>query len=334
LPPGYHVDPAIGLHGSLSRRLQRQVCRLTADRSFAKAREDLVETFGVALSGETLRHVSEEHGQWMARWQLQDTTSPQAFQKAAGEPEFTVDAGKANTREEGWKDLKLAVLQKREAGEPQAVTKADQQRLPEPTARLAWGAIAPSKRFCKSWRGWMQRVGVRQMAELQVLADGASWIWRSVNQVLTGCVQTLDFYHASQRLAKTATAIFGEGTAEMRAAHQAGRSLLLEKGWRGICEWAGQLLAVEPESERERRRSPTDQTIGYFVKHVDRLNYPERLASGRAIGSGVVEGQAKTMGLRLKARGARWRKRNVQRMTALVCVRNSDQWNAYWQQAA
>ena len=44
--------------------------------------------------------------------------SLKAFQKAAGDVEFTTDAGKVNTREEGWKDLKIAVISKREAGEP------------------------------------------------------------------------------------------------------------------------------------------------------------------------------------------------------------------------
>ena len=56
--------------------------------------------------------------------------------------------------------------------------------------------------------------------------------------------------------------------------------------------------------------------------------------AGNAIGSGVVEGWAKTLGLRLKARGARWRLNNVQAMAALGCVANSDQWEAYWAVAA
>jgi hypothetical protein len=57
------------------------------------------------------------------------------------------------------------------------------------------------------------------------------------------------------------------------------------------------------------------------------------LQAGRAIGSGQIEGEAKTLGLRLKLRGARWNKRNVQPMASLVCVRHSLQWIAYWNQA-
>ena len=110
--------------------------------------------------------------------------------------------------------------------------------------------------------------------------------------------------------------------------------MLIAQGWLGVCTWVGELLAVTDEVERERRREITDRVIGYFSKHVGRLNYAERLGSGRAIGSGVVEGQAKTLGLRLKARGARWRRKNVRAMASLVCVRNSPQWNAYWQLVA
>ena len=178
----------------------------------------------------------------------------------------------------------------------------------------------------------------KAMAEFQlaehVLGDGASWIWKSATRALSGCVQTLDVYHASERLAKAAKAIYGEGTAEATTAFERGRSLLLSKGWAGVCEWVGEFLLGVEGQERERRREATDGVIGYFSKHVGRLNYAERLASGRAIGSGAVEGQAKTLGLRLKSRGARWNRANVRPMASLVCVRHSPQWDAYWSQAA
>jgi hypothetical protein len=74
--------------------------------------------------------------------------------------------------------------------------------------------------------------------------------------------------------------------------------------------------------------------LNYFAKHVERLNYRDMLARGQAIGSGVAEGQAKTLGLRLKSRGARWNIGNVRPMASLVCVRNSVQWTAYWSAAA
>ena len=151
---------------------------------------------------------------------------------------------------------------------------------------------------------------------------------------MTGCVETLDIFHACEHLATAADGVFGDGTAAARSAFEHGRQLLLSQGWAGVCHWVAELLTVDEEAERERRRAVTDRVIGYFVKHVSRLNYAERLAAGRAIGSGVVEGQAKTLGLRLKARGARWNRTNVQPMASLVCVRHSHHWNVYWNLAA
>ena len=110
--------------------------------------------------------------------------------------------------------------------------------------------------------------------------------------------------------------------------------MLLRQGWAGVCHWVGDLLAVDDDAERERRRVRTDRVLGYFAKHAQRLNYAERLQAGRAIGSGQVEGEAKTLGLRLKRRGARWNKRNVLPMASLVCVRHTCQWETYWSMAA
>jgi hypothetical protein len=331
MPGGYHLDAVLRLDGHLSRRLQRQVCRLGAGRSFAQSRDDLRELLGVCLSAETLRTVSEKHGRQMATWQPHDTTSTSAFQAASGAVEFTVDAGKVHTIEAGWKDLKIAVLQKRPLAEPATAEQWDQQRLPEATARLAWGEIAPSKRFRRRWRRWLLRAGVQQMAEVHVLADGAEWIWRSADRVLTGSLQTLDIYHALGHVAQAAVALYGEGSQAAESLRERGRETLLREGWSGLCRLVGEEYAVGDTPER---REALEQLVGYFAKHTSRLAYAERLRSGRAIGSGVVEGQAKTLGLRLKARGARWRVRNVLSMTALVCVHTSDQWQAYWAQAA
>ncbi|MGA9923040.1 MAG: hypothetical protein WBQ29_06515 [Isosphaeraceae bacterium] len=73
--------------------------------------------------------------------------------------------------------------------------------------------------------------------------------------------------------------------------------------------------------------------MNYFVVHLNRLDYRGRLASGEAIGSGAVEGAAKTLGLRLKARGARWRHKNAKAMAALICCRHTAQWDLFWSRA-
>ena len=326
---GYAIDGLLRLEGAQTRRVQQRVCKLGADLSFAKAREHLQDSWPVALASETIRAICEQHGQRMRDWQPQEATTPQAFAEAAGELEFTVDAGKAHTREEGWKDLKIAAFQKRPLAKSAGPAEWKSRVLPEPTACVAWAAIAPASRFRKSWRRWSRRLGIQQAAQVHALADGAAWIWRAVERVFTGSAQTLDIYHACQHIAKAGERIYGDGSDASHAFLERGRTLLLESGWEGITR----LMAEELDREDTPAiRSALEKMLAYFAKHLPRLQYRQRLAAGQAIGSGAIEGWAKTLGLRLKARGARWRKPNVTRMATLGCVRNSSQWSAYWSQ--
>ncbi|HEX4608073.1 MAG TPA: hypothetical protein VH092_07700 [Urbifossiella sp.] len=321
--------------GRYSTVLQKHACRLAADVSFVKASEHLREMLGVRVAPETVRVLVESHGRAMATFQPTDGATATRFQGAKGEVEVAIDAGKVHTREGGWRDRKIAVLSRREAGDPAPpIGWADEDRLPAASVVVAFAMIATARVFRRCGRYAVRPLGVSTFATVHAPGDGAGWIWKGVDRALTGCTQTRDIDHACEKLGGCAKRIFGDGTAAAGAGRERGRERLLGSGWAGVCPWVAELLAVEDPEERERRRKYTEKRIGYSNKHLGRLNDAERLASGRVIGSGAVEGQAKTLGLRLKSRGARWCEPNVRPMASLVCVRNSVQWEAYWAQAA
>ena len=147
----YAADEVLGLKDRCSKVVQKHGCRLAADVSFAKSREHLREMLGVRLAAETLRQMVQRHGQWMSAFQPKDEATAHAFRQAKGEVEFAVDAGKVNTREHGWKDLKIAVIAKREAGVPTTPDDWNKQRLPDVTMVLAFAMIAKTKVFRKSF---------------------------------------------------------------------------------------------------------------------------------------------------------------------------------------
>lgn len=161
-----------------------------------------------------------------------------------------------NTREDGWKDLKIAMISKRRAGQSATPDEWDTRVLPGATIVLAIAMIATAKVFRRTWRTPLRRLGVSAFATVHALGDGAGWIWKSVNRVLTGCRQTLDIYHACEWLSACAQRIFGEATADSTAAFTHARDLLLRDGWSGVCAWVADLLAVDDVAERERRRKP------------------------------------------------------------------------------
>ena len=111
-------------------------------------------------------------------------------------------------------------------------------------------------------------------------------------------------------------------TGRRRGLGRGPRRTLLESGAAG--------LLAELEATGGRRA----ELAAYLEPHAGHTDYRRRLAEGRSIGSGLVEGACKTVvGRRLKQTGARWRVRRVERMAALCCVLYGDQWDAYWRKA-
>ncbi len=319
----------LGLDGYLSPRVLRLACRLAADRSFDVAAERLHECCGVTVGGETLRRYCTATGVRVANWVRTDPEAAGPFREAVGEVEVQVDAGKVNTTT-GWRDLKVVGFARRPIGPAATPAEWDSRELPGPTARVVLADIEGIDTFRRDWRVWADRLGVGSGSSVSVLGDGADWIWNAADAQFPGSRQVLDVYHALEYVSDAAKVLYGEGTADALASYESGRSRLLSDGWSGVCEWVADELVRE---DTPARRAAVETLVGYLSKHVGRVGYAGRLAEGRSIGSGLIEGTIKTLGLRMKARGARWVERNAEHMSALVALSNSTLWEHYWANA-
>ena len=125
-----------------------------------------------------------------------EVSAPEAepFRHAAGLPEFQTDATKVNTLD-GWRDMKIGVFVKRQAGKPATAAQWDKRRLPVPKARFAFAAIEEIGGFSPRWSGWAERLGLRDK-RLSVLGDGADWIWDHAALRFDDWRGTLDIFHA------------------------------------------------------------------------------------------------------------------------------------------
>src|SRR5438552_1642354 len=133
-----------------------------------------------------------------------------------------------------------------------------------------------------------------------------------------------------QRDAPAASAAFraADGDVEFQTD---GTAVNTTQGWRE--------LRLSVFAKRRRGRPPAGpgatEPRHLPAPHRGHTDYAGRLAEGRSIGSGMVEGACKqVVGRRLKQTGARWKVRRVERMAALCAVQASDQWEAYWATAA
>jgi hypothetical protein len=315
------LDDRLGLEGFVSPHAQRVLCALGADWSFQRCARHLRDVAGLVVCDNTVRRVCDRRGALMRAWQRDDPEASRAFHSAQGDVELQTDGTCVNTTG-GRREVRLSIFAKRQRGEPVTdLDDWDDQRLPAPHARVATAAIRTSEALGPGWRRAAGRLGIKRTADLTVLADGAKWIWNEVGKNLPGAAGVLDIYHASEHLHATAAALHGEGPAR-DAWYAARRRTLLESGSSGL------LAELAPEA------GDVSELVGYLGPHADHTAYRRRLAEGRSIGSGLVEGACKAaIGRRLKQTGARWKVRRLERMAALCCPCYSDQFDAYWEKA-
>lgn len=318
------ADAELGIDGHLTTQAIRLVCLAGGQRSFANAAMLLKELCGWRISDELVRRICHAEADRIAAWRA-DQPAPAGAEIPPNE--FQVDATKVNTFT-GWRDMKIGVFAWRSCGSPAFPDRWDRRSVPKPTKRLAFAAIEEIDLFAPRWGEWAERLGLKSFGRLSVFADGAEWIWNAAAEQFPGCRGTLDFFHAGEHLAATATVLFGEGTAEKQTWFRAARNALLEDGWYGIQEHIGRTLCGPVT---DAGRTAIDKLVAYLANHSHRLNYRHRLACGEPIGSGLIEGACKqVIGKRMKQTGARWTVPNANRMAELCCLTYSDQWTEYW----
>lgn len=324
---GYAADARLGIHGRYSSETERLVCLAAASWSYDISSDRLEELCGLRIGDTAIREISQRRGAAMNAWQNSDPEACRDFRESAGEVEFTTDGTSVNTTE-GWREMKLAIFSRRSLGEAATPDQWATRSLPAPNSRVAFAAIECSARFGSRWGQWVRRLGVLDTSNVSVLADGAKWIWEEQLNHLREAAGVLDIFHVAEHIAETARVVYGEGTPEASQWLEAGRSAVLHEGEVGVSR---QITATRQLMRSTRKRESLDALQAYLSNHTDHLNYADRLAQGRSIGSGQVEGACKNLiGRRLKQTAARWKVRRVNRMAGLCSIMYSSQWTAYW----
>ena len=327
----YAADERLGTGGNRSRQAERMVCLAGASWSYVQASRYLCELSGLRVSANTVRSVCQREAASIEAWQANAPQATETYRKTPGQDEFETDGTCVNTTA-GWKEMRVGVFARRVSGQPASVAEWNTRKLPLPGARVAFAAVEDHETFAARWPQVASRLGIRAGAALKVLADGAHWIWERVDYHFAFAEGTLDIFHALEHVSQTATALFGEGTPSTEHWRNAARDALLADGWSGIARVIDQ---ARPIAVRASQRASLDELTGYLRPQSRRLNYAERLATGRPIGSGMIEGACKNyIGRRLKQTGARWLIPNANRMANLTALVYADQWTNYWATAA
>ena len=301
--------------------------------SFDSAASHLKEFCQLSVSDDTIERVCQEEGERAAKWMNQSPQPVESFQKASGHAEFSTDGVKINTVD-GWREMRLSILAKRQ---PTAACKPQDwsdRVLNEPTVRFSMCAIANADHVGAGWKRLSKRMNLKSEPVVNMLADGAKWIWDQAARRLPKhngkwCV---DVYHVSQHLHQCGRELLGEGRA---ARTWAGERLLIALKENGPALIRQIQCDASGETSGSTRHQSLETLLKYLGPNRDRMWYLDRLTSGEPIGSGMIEGGCKnTIGARLKLNNARWRIRRANRIGTLRCVEASDQWDNFWKSVA
>lgn len=318
---------------TISEHARRVITLAGTTWSFEQAAVKLKQLCQLQTSNDTVRAVCNEEGKRAGQWMRKEPAAVAPLGKAAGELEFSSDGTSVNTTE-GWREIRLSVLSKRESGIAATPQQWDQRVLPESTARLGWSMIADCRRVGARWRGMFQHAKVGRDAVLSVIADGARWIWEQAGQRLpTARTQwVVDVYHVSEHIHACGKALFGEGSASAAQWSREQLDHLLEHGGP---RFIAHLDTLAEAIGQDPGREALGKLRGYLHEHRDRMWYRERLAAGRPIGSGLIEGGCKNvLGARLKLNSARWRVQRAEHIAHLRCLEYSGLWDTYWHSRA
>ena len=322
----FPADDELGIDGFLTTQARRLATLAGVRNPFAKAQTVLDELCGWSVDDETIRRITHESASdaSQSRPSRSDATR---FGESAGEIEVPIDAGKVNTTG-GWRDVKIALFSRLEAGSPATPAQWDLRELPAPTVRTVVAAIEDAEAFATRVQTEADRLNVTFAAAITLLGDGAEWIWGLAEKVFPLADGMLDVYHAVEHISDAVKAVWGDGTDAARLHRDAGRQALLTRGRIGVERWLAQVIPTVPANVSA---DPLIALAAYLAKHPTRLDYAERLAEGRSIGSGAVEGAVKQLiNLRLKRTGARWQAKHVGPLVELIALSDTPEWADLW----
>ena len=153
----------------------------------------------------------------------------------------------------------------------------------------------------------LQVLDIDQAAAVQLIADGARWIWNQLPDLLLAhgvkkenLIQTLDYYHAKEHLHKLCETL-PVRLGKKRQQHYTERCE--QWLWQGKADHIVRLF--EGLYKRVPKRVRTELT--YFTNHLKRTQYADYQANGWYCGSGIIESAVRRIiNLRFKNTSSFW----------------------------
>lgn len=236
-----------------------------------------------------------------------------------------MDGGMIHIRDEGWKELKVGSLFDIEVRPTVDQETEDWVELAHAANNSYVGHLGGPEIFGGMVWAEAARRDWEQAADTQVIGDGAPWIWNLAIDHFFDSRQVVDWYHATEHLAKAARLLKGEGTVAQKRWYNARKTTLFE----------GHAARIAQELEAAAQdRLPIAEELkkeaGYLLNNQRRMYYQEMREEGWAIGSGMVESGVKQFKARFTGSGMRWDRSGAERLIPVRAAIMSRRFDELW----
>jgi len=167
------------------------------------------------------------------------------------------------------------------------------------------------------------RAGLGRAKNLEMLGDGASWIWNLKDNRWQEAVEVLDFYHASEHVWALGRLLKGEEQARTWV------EPLLHQLRHGQEKKALKTIAGL-KAPKGKRGEAVRREQNYFAGQEHRMSYRKIADRGWPIGSGAVESACKQRQCRFKRPGQFWTAKGLRNLCALESARHNHHWEELW----
>lgn len=310
--------------------------------SFEKGADLLEKSAGVRLSESTVQRATESAGDRIAaQLQAGKTFGPKRcwnwFRDAAGQRVAYVGIDATGVPQQGahGKKTEGRMAYVGMVYNPLPDRERVFEDLPRPGEKMKARYVSglyPLAEMGPLLRRQAAQVGMDDADVWVALTDGGSGLEHFVEMNFPRMSAVIvDFWHASEYVAKLAQALHPKDEAQASALTQQWKRVLKEEGgWTLLAVWEQWDWPERKTGLREVRET----VLGYFRNQAHRMEYPEYEANGWYIGSGAVESSCKTVvNQRLKGAGKRWSEQGAHAVCHVRALYRSEagQWESFWQ---
>jgi hypothetical protein len=224
-----------------------------------------------------------------------------------------IDGSMISTREEGWKEVKLARLFR---GSDCLNPNTSSSYLSQSQYVAHFGN---SSDFCKKLEQVIDSYG-HLKKRLIFLTDGATWIKNWIEENYSESYAILDYFHACEHLHEFTEVCFKNNMKSGKEWFETQKALLYESKVEQVIE----NIKITTAKETDK-----DKIIGYYQNNINRMDYSKYRNIGCGIiGSGSIESAHRTViQKRMKLSGQHWSKTGSQNMLRLRIISMNRQWH-------